>query len=321
MRITHQDEDVSLLVRSTTLEAKDILSLRLERIDGGPLPQWRAGAHIDLMLPGVGTRQYSLSGSPADATCWRVSVMLEELGRGGSRAVHEKLHAGDVVRARGPRNNFALVDSARYLFVAGGIGITPIMPMIEMANSRGAIWELSYAGRSIETMAFVNELAQYGSAVDLYPREEARRLDLVPLLDTPAPDTLIYCCGPERMLKGVEELCQSWPEGSLHVERFAPGPHELQGNGAEMPFDVICARSSISVTVMPGTGILESLESAGLSPDFSCGDGICGTCETTVLAGVPDHRDSILSESEKEANGSMMICVGRSLSRRLVLDI
>ncbi len=321
MLFIHEEQDLRLRVTSMTWETEGVISLALRALDGSDLPAWRPGAHLDLQLPGVITRQYSLSGSPADRSTWRVSVLREPVSKGGSQAIHESVRAGDVVDVRGPRNNFVLEDAREYLFIAGGIGITPILPMVAAVAASGARWRLVYGGRTRSSMAFLPDLAQYGEAVHLHPQDELGLIDLPGLLGSPRPDTVVYCCGPEPLLEAVEQQCRAWPSGSLHVERFKPKPQDPQAAVGEIEFEVVCSRSGTTVTVPPGRAILEMLEEAGLSPDNSCREGICGTCETTVLDGIPEHRDSLLSDDERAAGETMMICVGRSLSTRLVLDL
>lgn len=321
MLFTHEEQQLRLRVRQMRWEAEGVLSVHLQRLDGADLPGWRPGAHLDLRLPGVITRQYSLCGSPADASTWRIAVLREVNGKGGSAAVHERLRPGDVVEVLGPRNNFPLVDSPEYLFIAGGIGITPLLPMIDAVAATGARWRVVYGGRSRTSMAFVEDLAAHGDRVEVLPQDEHGLLDLDGLLGTPRPDSCVYCCGPEPLLAAVEQQCARWPKGSLHVERFAPKPQQATGAESDRPFDVVLARSQRTVQVPPGMAILEALEAAGLEPANSCREGICGTCETKVLEGLPDHRDSLLSEEERAANTSMMICVGRARCDRLVLDL
>ncbi len=219
----------------------------------------------------------------------------------------------------GPRNNFPLVPSAEYLFVAGGIGITPILPMVHQAEMLGADWRLLYGGRRRDSMAFLDELSQYGDRVDVRPQDESGLLPLATLLGTPQPETLIYCCGPEPLLAAVEQRCAGWPRGSLHVERFAPRP---QGEPARAEaFEVVLEQSGLTLTVPPDRSILSVVEEAGIGVLSSCAEGTCGTCETGVLGGVPDHRDSVLSEDERQAGDCMMICVSRARGDRLVLDL
>jgi ferredoxin-NADP reductase len=250
---------------------------------------------------------------------WRVGVLREPESRGTSSHVHDRLQPGDVVRVRGPRNNFPLVDSPRYLFVAGGIGITPILPMIRAAEAAGADWRLVYGGRRRASMAFLDELGRYGDRVTVCPQDEVGLLDLAALLGTPQEGTRVYCCGPEPLLAAVEQRCASWPAGSLHVERFSARP--LTEPVRSEAFEVVLERSELTLTVPPDRSILSVVEEAGAGVLSSCAEGTCGTCETAVLEGVPDHRDSVLSAEERAANRCMMICVSRSSGPRLVLDL
>ncbi|MFY1576393.1 PDR/VanB family oxidoreductase [Verrucosispora sp. WMMD703] len=315
------DDDLAgaeLVVTDRDPAAEGVAVLSLCRPDGGDLPAWTPGAHLDLELgPGL-VRQYSLCGDPADRATLRVAVQLEAEGRGGSRHVHERLTPGATVRVRGPRNNFPLVAAPRYLFVAGGIGITPIRPMVAAADAAGADWRLVYGGRSRATMAFADALREkYGDRVSLYPQDEVGLLDLDELLGQPV-DGLVYCCGPEALIAAVEQRCRTWPAGALHVERFTPlAPTEA----ADAAVEVELALSGRTLTVPPGTSILEAVEAAGVQVLSSCREGTCGTCETGVLDGVPEHRDSLLTEAERAAGDTMMICVSRSVTPRLTLEL
>lgn len=310
----------SLRVTSITPEAEDVVSLRLERPDGGPLPEWTPGAHIDARWEAGLERQYSLCGDPADRDRWRLAVLKEQEGRGGSAYVHERLRLYDSVLTRGPRNHFQLVGAEEYLFIAGGIGITPILPMIAEVVGAGRRWQLVYGGRRRASMAFLGELARHGSGVVIHPEDELGLLPLDSLLAGPRPGMVVYCCGPERLLVAAETRCSSWPDGSFHCERFAPKPDEAERR-VDREIVVVLKRSGLELTVPPGESILEVLKQAGVGPPFSCEEGTCGTCETTILEGVADHRDSLLTEAERTAGQTMMICVSRALSDRLVLDI
>jgi len=315
------DEDMARLrVASISWEAEDVLSLLLERPDHQPLPGWAPGAHIDARWRDGLERQYSLCGDPAQPSRWRLAVLRELNGRGGSAYVHERLRPGDLVQVRGPRNHFQLVDADEYLFIAGGIGITPILPMIAETAAAGRRWQLFYGGRKRASMAFTGELSRYGSSVTFHPEDEFGLLPLDTLLAASRPGLAVYCCGPERLLEAAETRCSGWPDGSFHCERFAPRPAEA-GSRVDREIVVVLKRSRLELTVPPGTSILEVLKQAGVGPPFSCEEGTCGTCETTILEGVADHRDSLLSEAEREAGETMMICVSRALSDRLVLDI
>jgi ferredoxin-NADP reductase len=312
--------ELDLLVRCSETVAAGVKKLTLHRPDGGELPPWTPGAHLDLVLGPDLVRQYSLCGDPGDRSTLQVAVLCEPGGRGGSRFVHERLTRGDVVRARGPRNNFELVNSARYLFIAGGIGITPIRPMLAAAEAAGADWRLVYGGRSRVSMAFATELRErYADRVTLCPQDETGLLDLETLLGTPTADTAVYCCGPAPLIDAVQSRGRAWPPDSVHVERFSP----LTGRtaAAESTFEVELTLSGRTVTVPAGTAILEALEDAGVPVLSSCREGTCGTCETAVLSGEPDHRDSLLTEAERAAGDTMMICVSRARTDRLVLEL
>ena len=319
------EADRELIVARKEGAADGVAVLELRDLAGTPLPGWQPGAHIDLLLgPGL-ARQYSLCGDPADAATWRIAVLREAAGRGGSRHVHDVLAEGCRVRARGPRNHFALELAGRYLFIAGGIGITPILPMIAAAEAAGTPWTLTYGGRTLSSMAFRDELrSRYGDRVLLQPQDEAGLLDLDELLGEPSAGTLVYCCGPEPLLVAVESRCASWPAGALHVERFAPpaGQAPARPAAAEAEaFEVELAQTGRLIRVSAETSILRAVEAAGVQVLSSCTEGICGTCETAVLDGVPDHRDSLLTPAQRAAGDTMMICVSRSATPRLVLDL
>jgi cytochrome P450/ferredoxin-NADP reductase len=311
--------EADAIVQAKEVVAEGVVALTLHDVKGQPLPPWEAGAHIDLILGEAATRQYSLCGDPDDAHTWRLGILRDAAGSGGSLYVHDTLRAGDRVRVRGPRNNFPLADSPRYLFIAGGIGITPMLPMIRAAEAAGAEWELVYGGRQRASMAFLDELAPYGDRVTIHPQDESGMLDLATLLGTPRADTKVYCCGPEPLLNAVEEHCAHWPKGALHVERFVAKP--LTEPVLHEAFDVYLASSDITLTVPVDKSILNCVEEAGVPVLSSCAEGTCGTCETPVLEGIPDHRDSVLDEEAREAGDCMMICVSRACTPRLVLDL
>lgn len=297
--------------------ADGVARLELVAADGDPLPAWRPGAHIDLVGPSGVVRQYSLCGEPGSAS-WRVAVLRVPAGRGGSAWVHENLVPGVDVEVKGPRNHFALEDAGDYLFIAGGIGITPIAPMVRDVARRGAAWRLVYGGRSRASMAFVDDLVDLGpQRVRIVPEDEEGRLDLDEALGPPVADRRVYCCGPEPLLAAVEERLAGRPE-RLHVERFAPAaPVDSAGDS----FEIELSSSGQRITVAPGQSIIDALADAGVDVDFSCREGTCGTCETRVLDGVPDHRDSVLTEEERGVGDCMMICVGRCRRGPLVLDL
>jgi ferredoxin-NADP reductase len=314
-----QETSRTCVVADRTDAADGVVTLTLRDATGAPLPEWGAGAHIDLVLPDL-VRQYSLCGAVADRGEYRIAVLREPQSRGGSAYVHDELAVGSTVEVVGPRNHFALEPADRYVFIAGGIGITPILPMIDQAIAAGAEWQLHYGGRTRASMAFLDRLADHGDRVRVIPQDEAGLLDLAAaLVDVEHPDTLTYCCGPEGLLSAVETRCGAAGRERLRVERFSSAIEADQDG--DQPFEVEFSQSGITLTIEPGTSILDAALDAGVDVDCSCEEGVCGTCETAVLEGTPDHRDSVLSDGEREANDVMMVCVSRARSKRLVLDL
>jgi ferredoxin-NADP reductase len=310
---------MQLLVRSMALEAEGVLSVELVSPVAEALPSWEPGAHLDVVV-GAESRQYSLSGDPADRTRYRLGVLLEPASRGGSAYVHTTLRPGDRLTATGPRNHFRLEPSPAYVFVAGGIGITPLLPMVARAEAEGAAWTLLYGGRTAASMAFTRELAAYGERVTLHPQDRQGLMDLDGLLGVPRDGTLVYCCGPEPLLTAVEQRMAAWPAGALRVERFA-APVVERDPADEHAVEVVLAETGRSVLVGPETSILQALLDDGVDVLHDCQDGICGACETKVIEGEVDHRDYVLSERERAANDCMMVCVSRACGKRLVLGV
>jgi ferredoxin-NADP reductase len=309
----------TLRVTSKDVQADGVLTLELAAPSGGRLRDWTPGSHIDLVLPNGMTRQYSLCGDRWDPSTYRVGVLLETDSRGGSSFVHDSLQVGDLVGVGGPRNNFPLVPSEHYLFVAGGIGITPILPMVRQAEMLGADWRLLYGGRSRGSMAFLGELERYGDRVLVRPQDEFGLLDLPGFLGEPRHGVRIYSCGPGPLLAAMERTCAGWPPHTLRTERFVA--EEAGAPARTAPFEVELARTGTTVTVTPDKTVLEALNEVGVEVLSSCRRGVCGTCETTVLAGRPDHRDALLDDDERDVNDCMYICVSRSRDERLVLDL
>ncbi|MDR3660576.1 MAG: PDR/VanB family oxidoreductase [Mycobacterium sp.] len=312
-----------LIVRRRSTPAEGVVVLELAHPENEDLPRWGPGAHIDLILDDGLTRQYSLCGDPLDSGVWRVGVLLDPNSRGGSRYVHQNLNEGATVRVRGPRNHFPLVDAQHYRFIAGGIGITPILAMIEAAERAGNDWTLLYGGRTRASMAFAEDLAErYPERVTVWPQDERGLLDLESLFKNPEDNTLVYCCGPEALLGAVEQHSAHWPAGILHIERFAAkAPTAEEAAEALDQFEVVCQRSGVTFEITSDQSILEVLEEKGIPILGSCYEGVCGTCEARVLEGTPDHRDSVLTDAEKAAGEVMLVCVSRSRTERLVLDL
>lgn len=307
-----------VVVQDRTVEAKGVVSLVLADPDGDDLPAWEPGAHIDLCLPGF-TRQYSLCGvAPGAPRAYRLGVLLEPESRGGSRYVHDNLHVGTTVTIRPPRNHFPFHPADENLLIAGGIGITPLLPMVARAHADGRPYRLVYGGRTRASMAFLEELAAYGDRVQVLPQDEHGLLDLPEIL-TVQPGTQVYCCGPESLLAAVEAHCAGWPPGRLHVERFTARESALTGEQAA--FEVECAESGVTVSVPSGQSMLDALLEAGIDMNYDCREGTCGTCELDLLDGVADHRDAVLS-AEEWADGKLIFpCVSRAPGGRLVVDV
>ncbi len=316
------ESDFELVIASREAMATGVVRLTFARQDGAELPPWAPGAHIDLHFASKGVeyvRQYSLCGRITDRHHWQVAVRLAPDGRGGSAHIHEAFAEGDTIKVTGPRNNFPLVQARHYTFIAGGIGITPILPMIAEASASGADWRLVYCGRSADSMPFAEDVLAYGAdKVLLHTSDACGRADLAALIATDDHNTVLYCCGPESMLRAIEEICASWSGDRVHVERFSP--RQDSSAQTDTSFEVEFARSGLVVTVPTDRSILEMAEELGVDIDSSCQEGVCGSCETRVLSGIPEHRDSVLTAKERARGHSMMVCVSRSCSARLVLD-
>ena len=316
---------VTVTVTQARWEADGVLSLTLTASNGEPLPDWSAGAHIDLELPSGLVRQYSLCGDPSQSA-YTIAVLREPNGRGGSAEVHDTALVGRELRIRGPRNHFRLEPAEFYVFVAGGIGVTPILAMVREAADRGVPWSLHYGGRCADTMAFSRELLdQAGGDVTIRTDDRDGPLPLDEIVRGCAPGTGVYACGPAGMLRAVRTaVADLRPDLDLRTEQFTAdkdAPAAPIADDAARPFEVELARSGETVVVPPGASILDAVREVRPEVMSSCEEGFCGTCETKVLAGSPIHRDTILTEREREKNTTMMICVGSCASERLVLDL
>lgn len=290
--------------------AEGAVSLVLRGTEG-PLAPWEPGAHVDLALPNWLTRQYSLCGNPADRDSYRVAVRHDRLSRGGSEYVHLFLRTGRTLEVSLPRNNFPLLTAPEYLFLAGGIGITPIVPMLAAAVEAGASATLVYVGRSVATMPFADELrAAHGNRVRIHATEEYGRPDFPALAAALSPRALVYCCGPASMLDAAEA---AFSARRLHVEHFRPAVKEFAPNE---PFEVHCVRSGQSVRVGAEESMLDALNHAGYRIPSGCREGVCGSCEIAVVDGEPEHRDDIGASP-----GRMFCCVSRAVSPRLAVDL
>ena len=304
--------------------ARNIKVFELVRPDGGRLPFFTAGAHIDVETPAGVLRQYSLCNDPRDDRCYRIAVLREATSRGGSASMHDRVRNGDRLTISRPRNHFPLDEEAdRHLLIAGGIGITPLIAMVHRLLRTGADFHLHYCARDTEAAAFYGELRrpELADKVTFHfdggdPRQG---LDVTALLAEPEKNVHLYCCGPAGLMAAVGEAASTWPAGQLHFEHFSGDPEQLaQENSA---FEVEIASTGAVYTVPPEKSILSVLRDNGLEIDSSCEEGICGTCITGLLAGEADHRDMILSEAEKSANRQITVCCSRARSGRLRLDL
>lgn len=286
---------------------------------GAELPTWDPGAHLSLRLPNQLVRQYSLCSEPADTSEWEVAVLIDPASRGGSAFVHARLRPGELIEVQGPRNNFVLERAPRHLLVAGGIGITPILPMARKLAGDSGEWSMIYLGRSRSRMAFLDEVSTFGARVRVHADDEAGGpLDLASLMEGIDSTTLVYACGPVALLTALQELV---PNEQLRLERFA-GPAVPAGrSGKDAAFDIVCATSGGRVHVAAGVSAAEALQMEGYDVPTSCLEGFCGTCEVKVLAGAVDHRDTLLSPREREANTHMYVCVSRGAAPEITLEI
>ncbi|NKY64673.1 PDR/VanB family oxidoreductase [Gordonia rubripertincta] len=315
------EHDLPMVVADKETIADGIVRLELRACDGHDLPSWTPGSHIDVTVGADVIRQYSLCGDPGDRTTYEIAVLKKHQGRGGSAYVHDRLEVGERLRVKGPRNHFALVAAPSYVFIAGGIGITPIRAMIRSVGSGSARWSLTYGGRSRSSMAFREELvAVHGDRVRLRPQDEFGPIDIGEVLaelDDPQA-SVVYCCGPAPLLEAVTVACGARGIG-VHVERFMP--RAAPKGSEDEAFELELARSGRTINVPADRTIVAALEAVGVTIPTSCEEGICGTCETAVLGGLPEHRDSLLTDEERVLNDTMMPCVSRSRSSRLVLDL
>ncbi|WP_176154229.1 PDR/VanB family oxidoreductase [Burkholderia vietnamiensis] len=306
-------------------EARDICGFEFVADDGSPLPRFDAGAHIDVHLPGGLVRQYSLCNDPRHGDRYRIAVLRDADGRGGSRAIHDEVRQGDTLRIGMPRNQFPLArDASHHLLLAGGIGVTPMLSMAEQLSAAGESFDLHYCARSLERMAFVEQIntAAFRDRTRLHvdDGDAAQRFDLPAALDAAPAGTHLYVCGPRGFMDAVLDAARArgWPDARLHYEFFGGA---VVASGAERAFQVRLASSGKVVDVPADCTVVAALAAHGIDVLTSCEQGICGTCVTRVLEGEPDHRDSYLTEAEQAAGDQFMPCCSRARSDLLVLDL
>ncbi len=320
---------VRLQVRVAAIqsEAQAIKSFALVDPAGKELPRFTAGAHVLVDLANGLTRQYSLCNDPVETHRYRIAVLRESHGRGGSAWMHDSVAVGDVLSISMPRNNFALVgDATSFLLIAGGIGVTPIIAMCRDLDRRAQDFRLHYCTRTPAMTGFRDELAAstFARRVDFYhdDGEPANGLDVQALLATVAADTHVYCCGPTGLMRAVKQAAAHWPAERIHFEVFAAsGDAAPSLQAGDREFEVVIASTGQTLSVPAGRTILEVLLEHGVLVENLCREGICGTCITKVIEGVPDHRDQVLDDAEKAQNRLITVCCSRARGRKLVLDL
>jgi vanillate O-demethylase ferredoxin subunit len=315
--------ELDVFVRSVTWEAPDIHSWDLRPRAGGELPPFTAGAHVDVHLPNGMLRSYSLVNPQTERHRYVIAAQKDRASRGGSRCLHEQVRTGDSLRISPPRNNFPLEENAPHsVLIAGGIGITPILGMTGRLAALGRSWALHYCARTRAAAAFLEPIAALASAggeVHLHFDEEqgGRVLDLAAVVGAAGAGAHFYCCGPLPMLGAFESATASLPTERVHVEYFTAKDAPAKGGG----FTVVLAKSGIELVIPAGKTILDTVLDAGIDAAYSCMEGVCGTCETRVLEGIPEHRDLVLTKAEQATNRTMMICCSGCKSDRLVLEL
>lgn len=310
-----------LLVHQKTWEADGVTSVTFVDPTHKPLPVWRPGAHLAVHLPDGLVREYSLCSDPRDTRHWTVAVLRTADSRGGSQYIHESLPVGAQIEVVGPRENFHLEPAPSHLLMAGGIGITPIIAMARELERLGEEWSILYTGRHRAAMAFLEDLdALPRERVHIHVDDEAGHFpDLVTAMGSLDPRTVVYACGPEPFMAAIEQAMPH-PE-QLRIERFKAPERIVPEDETDDAFDVILASSGERIPVDPEETVLEALETAGLDVPSSCTEGICGTCETAVVAGEVDHRDFLMTAEEHDEAGTMMICVSRCRGSELTLEL
>jgi ferredoxin-NADP reductase len=315
---------LSAFIKQIRHEADDVVSIELLPAPGTTFPAFDAGAHIDLHLPNGMVRNYSLWNSPEERNRYVIGVLKDKASRGGSKAVHQELRVGMTLPIAAPRNNFPLHEDAGHsVLIAGGIGITPILSMAQRLKRLGRSYELLYFARSRNSAAFVDVIEALDVPVTWhFDDERGGPPNLKALLEErPAgADTHYYACGPSVLLDAFEKQCEALGYANAHIERFAAVP-VVASPEAQATYCAELRRSGRTIVIKPEKSLLQTLLDAGIEVEHSCLEGVCGTCETRVLEGTPDHRDSVLSAKEHASNKVMMVCVSGCKSERLVLDL
>ena len=318
------DSAIDVLVCAAKTEAKGVLSLDLRRPDGGDLPEFTAGSHIDFHLPNGMTRCYSLVNGPGERHRYVIAVSLDANSKGGSRYIFDNDLTGQTLKISAPRNHFALVEDATHtVLIGGGIGITPLHAMILRLEALGKSWRLHYGARDRASAAFVEELAALETAKPgrvhfNFDSEQGAMMDIAKVVADAPAEAHLYCCGPLPMLAAYKAACASRKPETVHLEYFAA---PTMPNTAKEPFTVVVASTGKEYAIKPDESILDVLLANGVNAGSSCRSGECGSCIVTVLEGEPRHRDYVLSDNEKASNRLMTICVSGSKTKKLVLDL
>jgi ferredoxin-NADP reductase len=311
-------ETLALRLDAIRYVARDIHAFELVSPSGGVLPPAEAGAHIGLILPNGTIRQYSLVHASSTLTRYEVAVKRDIKSRGGSHYMHDQLKVGTVLRVEPMRNNFPLTDDApNSVFFAGGIGVTPILAMLERLQVLGRPSTLYYASRETEDFAYLPQLRALTTVHQHVDAESGQVLDIAAIIASLPREAHLYCCGPAPMMAAFESATADWPRPQIHVEYFTA----REAAATEGGYTVALARSGREFQIPSGKSILHVLREAGITLTSSCEQGVCAACETHVLEGIPDHRDAILSPAERSSNTMMMICCSGSKTPRLVLDL
>ena len=320
--MTKLADGLTLEITGRAALARDVVRIDLARTDGGPLPPFAAGAHIDVAIDDALVRQYSLCNDPAERHRYQIAVLREQQSRGGSARVHDAFHPGRQVSVSAPRNLFALAEGGqRHVLIGGGIGVTPIMSMAAALKGQRQAFDLHYCCRTPESAAFGDAVETLGGRTYFSQLEGATRFDPAAALGAPHADSHVYICGPAGFMKAVrdEALRLGWAEANIHSELFkAAEPSTQEG---DQPFDVRIASTGATFTIAPGVSVASVLTEAGIEVPVSCEQGVCGTCVTSVLEGVPDHRDSYLTDEEREEGKLFTPCCSRARSALLLLDL
>ena len=317
-------DTIKAVVTEIQQKAQAIKLFELRARDGGALPPFTAGAHVDVNVPNGFTRSYSLCNSQSERDRYVIAVNLDPKSRGGSQCMHSDVRKGDVLTITSPLNNFELREDASFsCLIAGGIGITPLWCMVQRLNEIRRPWRLYYCARDAESAAFVEELEAAATSgvgslhMHLDDVSGGKFLDVPEIVGRAGPETHFYCCGPVGLMEAFESATRALPKERVHVEYFSAVTSPARSGG----FTVELAKSGLKLSIPAGSTILETILAAGVDVPNSCREGVCSTCETRVISGIPDHRDHVLSESERASNRTMMICCSGARTETLVLDL